>query len=123
MRNSKQRDLILHIVQGTNSHPTADWIYEEARNEIPSISLGTIYRNLGQLVENDKLITINIDGTLRYDAFLSEHQHFQCNTCNKIFDIEIDTQDFVSQVEANTNHKIDSHQIHLIGICEDCKNN
>ena len=123
MRNSRQRDLILHIVQGTNTHPSADWIYDEARQKMPSISLGTVYRNLGQLVENNLLITINMDGTVRYDALLSAHQHFRCSTCNKIFDIEIDTQDFVSQIETKTNHKIDGHQIHLIGICEDCKNN
>ena len=30
MRFSKQRELIQHIVQGTNSHPTAYWIFNKA---------------------------------------------------------------------------------------------
>ena len=29
MRFSKQRDLILNIVQDTRTHPTADYVYEK----------------------------------------------------------------------------------------------
>ena len=123
MRFSKQRDLILNIVQGTRSHPTADWIYGEVRKELPNVSLGTVYRNLGQLVDNKSLLAINIDGTIHYDAFLDDHQHFQCKSCNNIYDIDISIIDFVSQIESKTNHKIDGCQIHLVGICKDCKNN
>jgi len=123
MRFSKQRDLILNIVQGTRSHPTADWVYGEVRRELPNVSLGTVYRNLGQLVDNKSLLAINIDGTIHYDAFLDDHQHFQCKTCNNIYDIDISIKDFVSQIESKTNHKIDRCQIHLVGICKDCQNN
>ena len=123
MRFSKQRDLILNIVQGTRSHPTADWVYGEVRRELPNVSLGTVYRNLGQLVDNKSLLAININGTIHYDAFLDDHQHFQCKTCNNIYDIDISIKDFVSQIESKTNHKIDRCQIHLVGICKDCQNN
>ena len=123
MRNSKQRDLILEIVQGTNSHPTADSIYYEARSKMPNISLGTVYRNLGQLVENNQIKTINVDGVVHYDAFLHTHQHFLCKTCNRVYDIEISTKEFVSEADTKTNHKIDSCQVQLFGICEKCQNN
>ena len=123
MRFSKQRDLILNIVQDTRTHPTADYVYEKARNELPNVSLGTVYRNLGQLVENNQLKSLNIDGTIHYDAFLDDHQHFQCKTCNRVFDIELNTKDFVSKVESNTNHIIDGCKIYLVGICNDCQNN
>ena len=96
---------------------------EKARNEIPNVSLGTVYRNLGQLVDSKLLKSLNIDGTIHYDAILEDHQHFECKTCNRVFDIEFKTQDFVSQVESKTNHIIDSCQIHLVGICKDCQNN
>lgn len=123
MRHSKQRDLILEIVQGTNEHPTADWVYTEARKFLPNISLGTVYRNLGQLVANKNLNIVNVNGIVHYDAFLSNHQHFQCTSCGKVFDIEISTKEFVSQIDTKTNHKIDKCQVQLFGICEKCKNN
>jgi Fe2+ or Zn2+ uptake regulation protein len=123
MRFSKQRDLILNIVQDTRTHPTADYVYEKARNELTNVSLGTVYRNLGQLVDNKLLKSINIDGTIRYDAFLDDHQHFQCKTCNNVFDIDLNIKDIVSQVESKTNNLIDRCQIHITGICNECKNN
>lgn len=123
MRFSKQRDLILNIVQEARIHPTADYVYEKARTQLSNVSLGTVYRNLGQLVDNKLLKSINIDGIIHYDAFLDDHQHFQCKSCNRVFDIELDTNKFVSQVESKTNYIIDRCQIHLVGICKDCQNN
>ena len=123
MRNSKQREIILDIVKGTKDHFTADMIYVEARKQLPNISLGTVYRNLGQLVANRTIKTININGVVRYDAFLNSHQHFFCRACNGVYDIEISTEEFMSKVDAKTNHKVDKCQVQLFGICEKCQNN
>ena len=49
MRFSHQRQTIREIVYKTNSHPTADWVFLEAKKSISNISLGTVYRNLKQL--------------------------------------------------------------------------
>jgi Fe2+ or Zn2+ uptake regulation protein len=123
MRHSRQRNLILEIVQTSSDHPTADWIYNQARKKLPNISLGTVYRNLGQLVNNKNLKTVNVNGVVHYDAFLSNHQHFQCNSCGKLFDININIKDFELYVDSNTNHKIDNCHVQLNGICETCQNN
>jgi len=45
-RMTKQRGVILEEIKMTVSHPTADEIYESVRKRLPSISLGTVYRNL-----------------------------------------------------------------------------
>ena len=58
MRFSKQREVIQNIVQKTNSHPTADWIFHKAKKEIPNISLGTVYRNLNQLNKNPEVFVL-----------------------------------------------------------------
>ncbi len=54
-RMTKQRKAILKVLKHTDSHPTADWIYEKVREEIPNISLGTVYRNLNVLAELGKI--------------------------------------------------------------------
>lgn len=123
MRNSKQRNIILEILQGSDEHLTADRVYEEARRLSPNISLGTVYRNLGQLVDNNILRTININGVIHYDSFLHNHQHFLCKTCNGVYDIEVSTEEFVSEIDAKTNHKIERCQVQLFGVCEKCQNN
>ena len=78
MRFSKQREIIKEIVYSTNSHPTADWVYTKAKASLPNISLGTIYRNLKQLVDKG-FIRIVYDGSLaRYDWNTKPHDHLKC---------------------------------------------
>ena len=45
-RNTKQRQLILEIIEQADEHFDAEQIYERARQMSPSISLSTVYRNL-----------------------------------------------------------------------------
>ena len=54
-RKTRQLEVVWHEVAGDNSHPTADQIYQRVRRHIPSISLGTVYRNLQKLVAEGKL--------------------------------------------------------------------
>ena len=56
-RRSKQRESIVRVLRGTRSHPTADWVYEQVRKEIPNISLGTVYRNLKMMKERGEIGT------------------------------------------------------------------
>ena len=56
-KGSKQRTAIINVLQSTTSHPTADWIYTEVRKIIPNISLGTVYRNLSALAEENEILS------------------------------------------------------------------
>ena len=94
---SRQKTLIYEIVASTMSHPTADWVYEQARTKMPRISLGTVYRNLKQLTAEGKLLEINTThgGASRFDANLSKHSHLRCAKCNRLEDIPQREIDFV----------------------------
>jgi Fur family peroxide stress response transcriptional regulator len=61
-RGSKQREAILRILQSTDIHPTADWIYMEVKKVIPNISLGTVYRNLNLLRDEGLIREVIIQG-------------------------------------------------------------
>ena len=47
---SKQRTVVYNVLQNGEGHMTAQQIYDAARAEMPSIALGTVYRNLEQMV-------------------------------------------------------------------------
>ncbi len=88
MRYSKQRQLITDIIKSRCDHPTADMIYLSAREVQPNISLGTVYRNLKQLAEERKILTLETeDKKIHYDGDLSRHSHFICSDCGKIIDL------------------------------------
>lgn len=122
MRHSKQRDQIYDIVKNTDEHPTADWIYEKARELMPAISLGTVYRNLGQLVDHGMIKSLIYKGAVRYDGRLEHHHHFVCRTCGTIYDVFIDADKVLENVRKKTDHAINDISIELSGTCKMCKN-
>ena len=88
MRYSRQRELITEIIKGRKDHPTADMIYNTAREIEPNISLGTVYRNLKLLSDEKVIITLETeDKRLHYDGDLSKHSHFICEECGQIIDL------------------------------------
>lgn len=55
MKYSRQRESILNALNEKLDHPTAEMVYNCVKQEQPNISLGTVYRNLNQLVEQGTL--------------------------------------------------------------------
>ena len=60
IRLTKQKKLILDILRHTNIHAAVDWIFEQARKEIPNLSLSTVYRNLSLLKKQVKFKSLII---------------------------------------------------------------
>ncbi len=123
MRYSKQREEILRLISCTSCHPTADWIYKEVRKNIPNISMGTIYRNLKQLVENNLIQAETIDGIVHYDANIEKHYHFYCTKCKNVVDVEIPIEQFITNIKRDIDHIIQGYNFQLRGICRKCQLN
>ena len=84
MRSSHQRDAILEYLRSERAHRSATQVYDAVREKIPNISLGTVYRNLGQLVEMGAIITVETDDKfVYYDGYAKPHTHFVCKRCKK----------------------------------------
>ena len=120
MNYSKQRETIYKILSGTKSHPTAEWIYEETKKVLPSVSLGTVYRNLGMLETAGlvKKVSTTLD-TEHYDADVSPHAHFVCLKCGRIFDIFCDF-DEVNKAATLKGFRTLSAELTATGCCPDC---
>ena len=117
MRSSKQRDLVLSIINSQDDHLSVEEIYNIARRIMPKISLGTVYRDINQLVLSKKINKIDTkDGVARYDNVLIKHHYFICEKCGKIDDIY---QDFELSINM-LNHKVLDYDIYFKGICSDC---
>ena len=88
VKHSRQRDAIKTFLMSRKDHPTADVVYTFVKNDFPSISLGTVYRNLSFLVEHGEAVTVPCeDGFVHYDANTAPHLHFQCRKCKCLIDI------------------------------------
>jgi Fe2+ or Zn2+ uptake regulation protein len=116
-RRSRQRDIILRIVQETDSHPTAELVYDRARRKIPNLSLGTVYRNLNLLAEENAIQRVMTgDGVVRYDRRLGDHAHFICTETGKVVDLETPTMDeLVELFQRQTGHLVTTCRILFYG--------
>ena len=116
MRNTRQKKLIYDIIVNSYTHPTALQIYKEAINVIPDISLGTVYRNLNMLVDNDSIVRIKMpDGIDRYDKCL-EHAHIICSNCGHIEDYF----DYSIRFNNLNGFSITGYNLKFYGKCNDC---
>ncbi len=124
MRYSKQREQVFQMVmEKCGLHPTADDIYTSLRQTNPSISLGTVYRNLNQLSEAGKILKIPVaNSSDRFDGCTHEHYHMICERCGEVSDIQSDyLSGFWEHVLEQTGFHADSCQLILKGICKTCR--
>ena len=121
-RYSKQREAILNYLEKSTEHPTAEMIYDQIRRKIPNISLGTVYRNLANLVETGQIMKIRTrNETMRFDARIREHYHLQCRLCGKVEDLAIHINFRLNEeAERQSGLKIDHHELCFVGVCRDC---
>lgn len=122
-RETRQRALVYAIVASTESHPTADWVYARAREAMPRVSLGTVYRNLQRLAAAGRIRAIDAWGkTTRWDADLSAHHHFVCVSCGSIRDVpkpEGEDARFAASLRL-PGFTITGHRVELQGLCPSC---
>lgn len=116
MRNTRQKNLILKIVDNGHDHLDAYGIYELCKKEMPNISLGTVYRNLSNLSNENRIKKIKIDGIDRYDKNIP-HCHFVCDRCNNIIDIFDYNFNDIELIDGNL---VDDYEIKFKGICKKC---
>ncbi|KKY00684.1 MULTISPECIES: Fur family transcriptional regulator [Paraclostridium] len=123
MKFSKQRELILNAVKDNTVHPTADFIYDYLKKDNPNLSLGTVYRNLSQLVSHGYIQKVSMPGLPdRFDANVIEHNHMICDVCGNIQDIHSDIlKNIPSAISNELNIEITSCTVILHGICKNCK--
>ena len=120
-RYSRKGEAILNSFTSRElNHPTADEIYLYLRKKFPTISLGTVYRNLNELVELGKIIKIEIPSApARFDFFQSEHTHIACSNCGRVFDAPALSQEKLKE-SAPKGFIIKKVSICAVGICADC---
>lgn len=120
-RYSRQRELIHQALMGTDQHPTAEMLYSWLKPDNPSLSLGTVYRNLN-LLADEGVITRMPFPVERYDANTEPHPHFRCRRCGQVYDLEGLEYDksLDGRAAAASGHEVDRHELVFSGTCVHC---
>jgi Fur family transcriptional regulator, peroxide stress response regulator len=105
LKSTQQRIVIYNTVYHSQTHPSAERVYEDVRVDNPSISLATVYKTLETLIESGLVNRVmNEDGTMRYDAKLNSHNHIYCTNTKEIIDYEDqELSDLIAEYFRNKN--------------------
>ena len=98
-RATKQREHVYALLLSKRDHPTADEIYARAKQDLPTISLATVYNCLETLTDTKLIRQVNFDREpTRYCPNVTEHAHFYCRESGEIVDIDL-PEDVVSALK------------------------
>jgi Fur family peroxide stress response transcriptional regulator len=91
LKITPQRVAIYEAIVMLHNHPTAENIIEYIKTNHPNISVGTVYKVLDSLVENQLLRRVKTEkDIMRYDAVMNNHHHLYCAQTDRIEDFEDD---------------------------------
>lgn len=123
-RLTRQRELVLQVLQTSHEHLDAEAIHDRVRKIEPRLSLATVYRTLGLLKELklvDEYQLGEVHGHFEAAPF-HPHYHFTCENCRRVIEFES------PQIDAETRRlleaegiKISGINLQVSGLCPDCR--
>jgi Fe2+ or Zn2+ uptake regulation protein len=122
-RYTAQRAAAYRALHGTTSHPTADEIFLSVRDEIPDISLATVYKALEAFVSCGLARKLTYgEGPARYDHRTDAHDHVRCTSCGAVRDVENPSgKSRLQELQGGTDFEVVDYRLELLGLCPDCR--
>ena len=122
-KHFRKRDAILNYLRSTTAHPSAEMVFNHLKQEIPDLSLGTVYRNLSMFKAQGEIISVGtVGGVERFDGNVEPHVHFVCNGCDAVIDLpQIQVPEELNrQVTEATGGAVDMCNLSFTGLCKEC---
>ncbi len=129
LRATPQRYAVFEALYQDGSHPTAETVWDRVRQQMPSVSLRTVYQALGDLVSLGELGAVSVNsGAARFDPNVSPHAHFVCRACERIFDVIASRPHLISThpdmagvASADEDLAVETAEIIFRGSCASCR--
>ncbi len=116
-----QRLAVYRALLESEEHPTPEALFRRVREEMPSLSLATIYKALHALEKLGVVreLTSATHGR-RFDANVERHHHLLCTRCRKVadyYDRRLDALRPPRRVAGFTPHGV---SVQIVGLCGEC---
>ena len=120
---TRQRKVVLDVVQSGDTHPTAGEVFAAARKLMPAISFATVYNSLRYLKKEGLVREVAFgSGASRYDRETDRHDHAICSECGTLVDFDLPgTVELIRAAARASRFKAESIQLTLVGLCPQCR--
>lgn len=121
LKVTPQRQCIFRVLHGNGSHPTAHAVFESLREEMPTISLRTVYQTLNNLVALGEIQQFDVGtGAARFDPAAGAHHHLVCTRCGAIRDVDCDLAALSVPARQRHGFAISDAEVIFRGLCAKC---
>jgi len=122
LRVTPQRQAIFRLLEGDDSHPTVESLFERARSDMATISLKTVYQTVHDLEALGEVRVLDLGtGSVRVDPNVEdEHHHLLCTSCGRVRDLPIDFTGLHVPIRHRRDFTIDDVQVIFRGRCDHC---
>lgn len=122
-RFTEQRAAVFRHLVHTDLHPTADEVFLAVRQDLPAISLATVYKSLETLVGCGLAVKLTYaDHSARYDGRTDPHHHARCVVCGRVLDLagEIPDANIEQLRRGASGFTVTGYRLELSGYCAKC---
>ena len=127
IRLTRQRRVLVQVVETARRHLDADEILERAQKIDPNITRVTVYRTIDLLKRHgliDELDLLHLRGHRHfYESHAAQdHIHVACVRCGKVREFESELyEDLKRQISRDCGIEITVSRTEVGGICSDCR--
>jgi Fur family peroxide stress response transcriptional regulator len=122
-----QRQVIYEVMKSMAGHPSPEEVFVKVREQIPAVSLATVYKNIHIFLASGILREVSPHhGSLRVEMNSHPHHHLVCTQCRSIQDIsEADLIDFAgfhpTQQTLSGGFLAQRLSVDVLGLCALCQ--
>lgn len=119
IKPTSQRALILDYLRNNKTHPSTEEIYQDLQKEVAVLSRATVYNTVNIFREKGILRILDLgDDVAHYDIDPEDHAHFQCTSCNRIWNIQYED---LPELGTPKGFKVEDIQLIMRGKCAECQ--
>lgn len=124
-RVTPQRGVILETVAHLEGHPSAQEVYEKAKQRLPGLNIATVYRTLDRLHEVGLVDTLMAgDAPVRFSLHDDgdPHGHLVCRNCGKVLSLDSELLgSLAARIADDQDFALDICHLTLVGLCGACQ--
>ena len=120
-RFTPQREHVYDVLLQKRDHPTAESVFIRAKEDMPDISMATVYNCLDALVKCGLVRAVHRDrGATQFCPNMHEHCHFYCEACGGVFDIDFMSETKKPEISMPKGFQATQYEVSIRGLCPEC---
>ena len=122
-RVTMPRLLVHRHLRAADRHVTAEQLYAELAQQVPSLSAATVYDTLDLLDELGLIRRVSTPrGAATYDSRTDDHHHMICRECGRVDDLDAEVDSAAAERAARAADFAPAFaQLTVSGLCSACR--